>query len=323
MNVFEFVKHKCNVHSLWMSVGTVLAGTSAAVIRGNMEVMPAVLCLLFGVFAQMTANFYHAWYEMKSASERAFTKESLIYEDENDESGNPFMIRVLREACFSSFIISLAIGLGILAIAHQPWWFIIMGAFIYGQFVLLHLGKHPLINTPVAMVMTFLIFGPVGVISTSLIQSQVEAQRSIWALFDTAPSLFIGVGAGFLALTVHYIFSFANYLMSPDYNKFNLTRLVGPRAMIAMTFLNGVLMFVSIAAMVLMLRIDRPLLAVLPAFIGLIINTWVATQMYRGAKGDVRTMCLVSIANYVITFGLMLLVYWLISPPDDSYHVIF
>lgn len=323
MNVLEFVKRKCNLQTLWMSVGTVLAGTAAAVIRGNMEVLPAILCLLFGVFAQMTANFYHAWYEMKSVSERTFTRESLIYEDENDESGNPFMVRVLREASLSSFLVSLVIGFGILAIAHQPWWFIIMGGFIYGQFVVLHLGKRPLINTPLAMIMTFLIFGPVGVISTSLIQSQVEAQRSIWALFDTAPSLFIGIATGFMALTVHFIFSFANYIMSPDYNKFNLTRLVGPSGMIALTFMNGVLMFVSIGAMALLLHIDKPLLAVMPAFIGLIINTWVASQMYGGARSDVRYMFLVSITNYVLTFGLMLLVYWLISPPDDSYHVLF
>ncbi|MDE5772927.1 MAG: hypothetical protein K2H86_00535 [Muribaculaceae bacterium] len=323
MNVLEFVKHKASLMTLWLSVGTVMGGTAAAVIRGNMEVLPAILCLLFGIFAQLTANFYHAWYVQRSKENKVFAKESVIYEDENDERGNPFKVRVLREASTSAFLISAVVGLGLLAITHQPWWFLLMGAFIYGQFLLLHLGKKPLINTPLSMVCTFLVFGPVGVISTGLIQSQAEAHGSIWAFFDTAPCLFIGGAVGFMALTVHYIFSYANYISGPGYNKFNLTRLVGPTMMVLMTFLNGLFMFGLMVWMVLALHISDPLIALVPAFIGLLLNSVVAIMMNRRTISNVKAMFKLSVWNYVLTFALMLLLFWVIAPPDDSYRLLF
>lgn len=320
MDVLEFVKRKGSLQTLWMSAGTVLAGTAGAAIRGNVEVLPAILCLLFGIFAQLTANYYHAWYEEKRESDKLFARESLIYEDENNEQGHLFAIRVLKEASTSAFIISLAIGFGLLSIARQPLWFILMGAIIYGQFFLLHAGKKPLINTPLSMVFTFLIFGPIGVISTSLIQSQVEAHGNIWNFFDTAPCLYIGAAFGFLALTVHYIFSYANYKLSPDHNRYNLTRLIGLNRMVQMTYINGALAFVLLAAMVLALHISYPLIAVIPAIITLMVNTHVAYLMKRGNQEDIRRMFMISLYNYVLTAALMLVIFAIIGPPDDSYR---
>ncbi len=320
MDVLAFVKRKGSLQTLWLSVGTVLAGTSGAAIRGNVEVLPAILCLLFGIFAQLTANYYHAWYVEKGDTDKLFARESLIYEDEDNEQSHHFAVRVLKEAAYAAFVISLAIGFGLLSIARQPLWFILMGVIIYGQFYLLHAGKKPLINTPLSMVFTFLIFGPIGVISTSLIQSQVEAHGNIWNFFDTAPCIYIGCAAGFFALTVHYIFSYANYKLSPDHNKYNLTRLIGLNKIVLMTYLNGAFAFCLMAAMILVLHISYPLIAIIPAFIALMINTHVAYLMKRGNPEDIRLMFRLSLYNYVLTAALMLIIFVIIGPPDDSYR---
>ena len=41
MDVLQYMKQRADLQSLMMSTGTVLAGTAAAVIRGNMEILVA------------------------------------------------------------------------------------------------------------------------------------------------------------------------------------------------------------------------------------------------------------------------------------------
>ena len=47
-----------------MGIGAVLAGTASAAIRGNTEYMPATLCIIFVVCAQMSANMYYRYYDV-------------------------------------------------------------------------------------------------------------------------------------------------------------------------------------------------------------------------------------------------------------------
>lgn len=323
MNLLSFVKRKAILPSLWLGVGTVCAGTASAVIRGNMELLPATLCLIFAIFAQLTANFYHAWYEMQKDHDKAFPQDTVLYDEDDSERGHPFLIRVIREAATASFLLSLMAGLGLLTIAEHSWWFVTMGLFIYGLYYLMHVGKQPLINTPVSMLATFLIFGPVGVMSTCLIQSQAEAHGSLWAFFDTAPSLFLGPACGCMALTVHYVFSYFNYLTDPEYNRYSLTRIVTPRGIEIMTFFNGLIMLGCVIALVLVLNVSHPLIAVVPAFIGFGLNMHIAIQLHRTHISGMSHLYVLSIVNYILTFGLTFIFFCVIAPPDDSYRLLF
>lgn len=323
MNILTFVQRKANLPTLWMGVGTVMAGTAAAVVRGNMELLPAILCLIFTIFAQLTGNFYHAYYELRKEHERIFAKESFIDDNDDTERGNPFLVRVLREASMASFLISATTGMALLTLAGQWLWFMVMGIFVYGQFLVLHYGPRPLINSPVAMLVTFLLFGPLGVMSVSLIQSQREAIGSIWSFFDTAPSLYIGPACGLMALTVHYLFSYANYIVSPDYNKRSLTRAVGKRGVEVLTLLNGIVMFALMIVMVFVLRVPHPLLCVVPAFVGCALNTHIAIQLPKANVMQIRHLFMLSVANVALTFGLTFLFFWFVAPPDDSFMMLF
>lgn len=323
MNILSYIKRKSNLPSIWLSAGTVLAGTGASVVTGNMEVLPATICLIFAVFAQLWANLYHSASELRR-EEKSFVRNSISYAPEEavGKEEISFRYRVCKEAAMASFIISALAGLALLPIANQWIWFLLCGIFIYGQVWVLQAGKKPLINTPVSMLMTFIVFGPVGVMSTSLIQSQREAVGSIWALFDMAPSLFLGPAAGLMALTVHYIFSYVNYCTAPGSNPRNLTYLLRPSGMEIMIFINGLLMLGLMLWMVFALHLEFPLLVVAPAFVGFALNTHIAVELHR-RKTDFRFIYNLSLTNYVLTFVLTFIMLVIVALPSDTRFSLF
>lgn len=50
--------------SLMLGIGAVLAGMAAAELHGNLEFLPATLCLLFVIFLQLAGNYYYLYYDI-------------------------------------------------------------------------------------------------------------------------------------------------------------------------------------------------------------------------------------------------------------------
>ena len=98
MDVFSFVKSKGNLVSVLMSAGTVLAGTAGAVVRGNMEILAASICLLFAVFTQLGANYRHA-YELEKLHISSLPRKK-IHNLKEDEP-NPLEKRVKQRMLHS------------------------------------------------------------------------------------------------------------------------------------------------------------------------------------------------------------------------------
>lgn len=184
-----------NLRTLPVGVAGVIMGTAAAVLMGNMEVTPAILCLLFVMAAQIAANLYHRY-----AEHRTLPDEACEYSD-SDFDNIPFS-KITHEASFCFGIIAALIGLGILAFS--GWWGVVIGALIVLGIIVYNNGKYPLSRTPFAPVITFIFFGPVAVISTSFLQSSNGAAHKFEWL-DVGPAIYDSALAGLMAVNVLYV----------------------------------------------------------------------------------------------------------------------
>ncbi len=314
MDILAYVKSKGNFSTLLMGLGTVFAGTAAAAIRGNMEILPASICLIFVIFTQLSANYYHAYNGYTnyinslppSRLEKAKMRE------------NPLAQRVLKEAFNACLILSLMIGITIMTMCRNPWSAFVLGVLIYGLYGLLSYGGKSLMGTPWGLFTTFLLFGPIGVIGTCLVQSQHEAGVYLWGVYDTAPPMLLGLAMGFMAMNVHLMYSYYTHKIAPGEAKYNLCSKIGPKTTIAFIFFNGLMAFAVITFKIFYLNYPQPFLADVPAFLTFALNCYIAFRMYRSNMAELRHLTMLSKMNYFLLGLVLFIVWWAIGTPDDS-----
>lgn len=304
-----------------MGIGTVCAGTASAAIRGNVEVLTAILCLLFAIFTQLAANFLHAYRELKNYYA------NLVKPKIADEKykGNPLAERLLREATTGCFIFSLMIGLSLMSMSPTPILALTVIIFIYGANLLLNFGTRPLFGTWWSFIFTFLIFGPIGVVGTCLIQSMLEAGVDLWARFDTEPPIYLGFAVGFFAVNIHLVFAYYNA-------KGNIYKLEeGAKSNINTVILKIARPTIYVNAMIAFLLMGYkiytdypdPLIAIIPIFLGLALNTFIANRMGRVSLPELGHLGLLSIVNYLLIGVTSLIIWAIIGSPDDSIKMLF
>lgn len=320
MDVYSYVKRRANFSTLMMGVGSVFAGTAAAALRGNLEILPASICLLFVIFAQLSANFSHSYIAASRYYEGLRQPRYAILPI---PTTNKLAVRVLRESAFGCGIIACMFGFAIIALATTPWWVLIVGLLIAGINWLLNLGKHPQFGRPMSLFFTWLLFGPVCVIATSLLQCQHEAVAA-WGWFDLAPSLFLGPAMGFLACNIQLLYGYCIYRVEPNRTDVRgLTYQWGPGVVRALFILNGLLMLALLIWKVFYLDLRAPLIAIAPAFITFALNTYIGLRMRYAPVGELRHLGMLCKINYLLMGVLTFIVWWWIGAPDDSLMVIF
>lgn len=318
MDVLSYVKSRGNLESLLMSSGTVFAGTAAAVIHGNMEILSASICLLFAIFTQLSANYYYSYSGFRKYKKGI--RKSKIEVNESDE-----MIlseRVLKEASRACLIISGMLGLTLMTMSTTPWETLLLGVIIYGLYWISSVDNGRMIATFWGLFSTFLLFGPIGVMGTCLIQAQYEAGEIVWSLYDTAPALILGIGIGFLATNIHLIYSYYNCKLVPEMKR-NICRKMGYRITEALVFLNGLLFFGIMTFFIFLLDFPEPLIANLPIVLGFMINCYIAIRMHKAHFSELRHLSMLSLANFFVTSMCLFIVWWIIGSPDDSVKVFF
>ncbi len=319
MDVLTYVKRNANLSTLTLGVGTVFAGTAAAAIRGNMEILPAMFCLLFVIFAQLCANFAHNYF---AASKYYDNLPRPRYSVTPHDVKNKLDVRVLREASFASGLMATFIGLGIMTTSETPLIIIGIGIIIVAVNYLLNFGKNPAFGKPYTLIFTWLLFGPIGVIGTAMVQFQHEA-ATLWSFFDHAPSLFLGPAMGFLACNVHLSYSYSMYRLDPKRVSRGMTYIWGPRIVEILFFLNGLFMLGLIVFKVFFLDYNRPELAVVPAFVTFALNTYIGIRMRFVPVGELQHLTMMVKVNYLLMGVVTFIIWWWIGLPDDSIRTFF
>lgn len=320
MDVLTYVKRNANISTLMLGVGTVFAGTASAAIRGNMEVLMAILCLLFVIFAQLSANFAHNYYAASKYYDNLPRPRYSV--SAHVEVENKLAVRVLREASFASGILAAIIGLGIMTISASPLIIIGIGVIIVAVNYILNFGKNPAFGKPYTLFFTWLLFGPIGVMGTAMLQLQHEAV-TLWSFFDHAPSLFLGPAMGFLACNVHMSYSYSMYRLDPNRNSRGMTYMWGPRGVEALFLINGLLAFGLILFKVFFLHYHQPGVAIVPAFVTFALNTYIGIRMRFVPIGELQYLTMLVKVNYLLMGVATFLVWWWIGLPDDSMRTFF
>lgn len=199
-HVFKVV---VNAPALMMGVGTVLAGAAVAAADGYFEWIPTIMCMLFACFAQVTSNALHRYYDAKRNLVSGESKEL-----EGLQIDSSTMTQMLQALTLGSLMLAGMIGITIVAMA--GWWCLIPAAVIAFLVWISNSGPIPLMHTPVNLLVSFLVFGPVGVISTAMVILQHHAPGwTDWNVLE--PGVYFGVCMGLMAVNSHLLYGYYTY----------------------------------------------------------------------------------------------------------------
>ncbi len=228
--------------SLLMGVATVVMGWAAATVHGNGEVLPAVLCLFFAVFMQLYNNWGHRYYDIKY-------KFGEYIDDRYDLSDNKVLdsYNIMHQISNGALVMAGMVGIGIMMIA--GWWTIVIGLLVYACGWLNSHGANPVLRTRANVFMTFLVFGPIGVIGTELVQSATGhtgtdflssfSNNLTW--FDLGPAVMLCVPAGLMALSAHLAHGLTKFDSDTDNEKKTFQTFIGRKATAWLYLLSAIL----------------------------------------------------------------------------------
>lgn len=194
------------LRSVPMGVATVIMGCAVPQLSGNIYWPTIVLFILFAIAIQITANLFHYY-----CDEKYHYGESIDLGYVGSSVGGLTLERMLREASITFSIISLSIGLTILAI--EPIFCLLMGILLAAVIYFNNAGPYPFCRHPWDIVIAFLFFGPIGVVATSYIQivqpETVYGEIPLWEIIR--PGLLSGLSMGLFAVISVLFFSYRNY----------------------------------------------------------------------------------------------------------------
>lgn len=232
-----------NAPALYMGAGTVIGGAAAAGMAGHFEFMPAMVCLIFAMFAQVASNAIYRYLDS-----------TRDYGDSDDKIGfvrldDVSMSEVIKSFAVAALILCGMTGLTIAAMA--GWWCLIVGLVLVLFAWFSNTGMRPLMKSPVNLAVTFLVFGPFGVIVTALVQLQHHAPDwTDWSVIE--PGVYVGVCMGFMAVNSHLVYGYFNYrndvlnarrtgaMLFGLRNTRRVVATVGMLAMLSLSFLDSI-----------------------------------------------------------------------------------
>lgn len=290
-----------------MGLGAAAAGTACAAIRGNTEYLPATLCALFAMFMQLAGNFSYRRAdlilmpkEIKSEPSQFSFSDKLLY---------------LRECSYTCLMLAGICGMALAAMG--GWWVMVVGAFIIGISRFTMDGAIPLLRTPYGILAPFILFGPVCVICTSLIQSMHEATHPLnW--YDITPSLYMSIVIGLMCVNATMLYSYANYPRDRKIGKETFVVRIGRRNARIIFIINSVIYTVVTVFMCLKLHLSLNGLDMMPSTLCFILDIYIWWKMRTLKRTQLKE--LVDVGNFnVLLMGLLsFLIFELTGVPDDS-----
>lgn len=309
MDSLQIVKRAALPESLIMGVGAVFAGSGAAVLRGEIEIAQAIICLLFAIFTQLTANFLHRYNDV-THQYGASIDDNFYSETFRLDSAK----LVTREGTIAMFIISMMLGITLLPMT--AWWMIIPGALIYLLMFLTNGGPYPLFRSGIAPLPPFLLFGVFGVGFSAYAQVMYDnPDPQKW--YYTAPMLFFALAYGVMAANVQLIFNFSSYQKDRENYKMSFTVKYGRKATIALVAVNGLLMIGLLSVFAFTQHVRQPALFLIGPAVCFIVNSLLAVWM-NNPRINYRYLSKTAMVNAFI-LGLWILVICIIlGDPDRS-----
>ncbi|MBO4965124.1 MAG: 1,4-dihydroxy-2-naphthoate octaprenyltransferase [Muribaculaceae bacterium] len=151
------------LRTLPVSVAGVIAGTACAMAVGGFNWLPALICLVFAVLAQIASNFGNEYYDFKKGLDKKGREGFRRGVTEGDLSPE-----AMRNATFGTLGLACLVGLSL--IYWGGWWLIAVGVLVALFAVAYSAGPYPLSHHGLGDIAVVIFFGIVPVTLTAWLQ---------------------------------------------------------------------------------------------------------------------------------------------------------
>ena len=254
------------LRTLPVSVAGVIAGTACAIMIGSFSAVPAVVCMLFAVLAQISSNFGNEYYDFENGVDRKGREGFRRGVTEGEISP-----KAMKSATF--VMLSAAAVVGCMMTLFGPWWLLLVCALVVVAALAYSAGPYPLSHHGLGDVAVVLFFGIVPVTVTCYLQT------GSWECLGIA--LPASVATGLLAANVLVVNNYRDMEDDAAVGKRTTVVLFGRKVMGVVYLLSG---FVAMAIMYpVWVRLPLWAMAVPCIYIVLHVATWLAIVRSKGA----------------------------------------
>ena len=174
-----------------------MAGLTASVIRGGITFFPALMTLLFVMFLQISGNLYHGFLDYRYNAGANISGMG----DRDSRSNNSSRVALMKIVADAFSILAVTTGLALFSFV--GW---IGAAYLAVIILVLYFylgGPHPIVRTKWSIVVTFILFGPVAVSGTAIVQMP---ESSEWL-----PVIVYSIINGLMAANAHIAVQYLRY----------------------------------------------------------------------------------------------------------------
>lgn len=183
--------------SLILSVGAIMAGLTASVIRGGITFFPALMTLIFAILLQISGNLYHGYTYLNHVVAENISGMG----DPKSRTSNITRANLLKVVANAIGILDITAGFALFSFVG---WLGV--AYLIAIIIILYFylaGPHPIVRTRWSIVVTFLLFGPVAVSGTAIVQMPESS--------DWLPIIVYSVISGLMASNAHIAIQYFRY----------------------------------------------------------------------------------------------------------------
>jgi 1,4-dihydroxy-2-naphthoate octaprenyltransferase len=277
------------LRTLPVSLAGVIAGIACAVFLGKFNAVPAVLCVLFAMLAQIASNFGNEYYDFKNGVDKKGREGFRRGVTEGEISP-----RAMKIATFVT--LAMAGVVGCMMLFYGPWWLVIVGVVIMLFALAYSTGPYPLSHHGLGDVAVVLFFGVVPVVFTCFLQT--GSWDGLQFVMPTSITI------GLLAANVLIVNNYRDMEDDAAVNKRTTVVIFGRKTM-GWVYLNfGILGMLFILPLWLSLSVWTLITPIL--YIILHINTW---RQLRKSFGAQLNPLLGKTAMNLLVFAVILFIF--------------
>lgn len=298
-----------NPRTLMMSVGAVAAGSATDLLRGNFELLPGTLCLLFAVLAQASGNATHHYFDS--------LRRACPNSHHNDETARLMLARIGQALGI------MGAGVGVALLSMTGWWGLGFATVIVLIEWLANCGRRPLMTTPWGALVTFMLFGPVCVLGTAMAQSEYEATVP-FSSYDLVPALFMAAVMGLQAVEIHLLISYFNRSYARRHQGHTFAAAFGRHATLGTMCACATLCVLTMVAMCIITPgVDNHSAQVWLSFLPvplacLAVNIWIILRMPHARHEEQRRLRTLAEAKMAFCGLATFFAFWFIAAADNS-----
>ena len=273
------------LRTLPVSLAGVIMAWGFCALYDNFNLIPAILCLLFALLAQIASNFANEYYDFKSGLDRKGREGPRRGVTEGDITP-----QTMKFATFGTLALACVIGCSL--IYYGGWWLLPIGIFIALGVMAYSTGPYPLSHHGLGEVAVLFFFGIIPVTLTYYVQSLQ------WSLDVLLASISIGL----MGANVLIVNNYRDHDDDKEVGKRTLAVIFGRRAVSNLYLFNG---YIAVALMI-MTWWELPIWSWATPILYLVAHTaiWWQLGIRTGARlNPLLGMTAMSMAAYSLAFA--------------------